>query len=73
MPRHEAPLPNTGPADAPRTKTLRVHQSWNFPHTAPAEQRPKLARHETMRAYIVVTGMALGLLAVWAALAPFVA
>jgi hypothetical protein len=29
--------------------------------------------HDTMRPYITATGMALGLVAVWAALVPFVA
>jgi hypothetical protein len=32
-----------------------------------------MAGEDTMRAYITATGMALGLLALWAALVPFVA
>jgi hypothetical protein len=50
-----------------RPKTLRAHQMWNYLYAAPVEQRPLLARHETMRSYIVITAIALGLLAVWAA------
>ena len=82
MSRDEAGLPaNNASLWA---KTSRVYQiARNFPNkaanfhdldadAAPLEQRPLLTRHETMRAYIVVTGMALGLLAVWAALVPFV-
>ena len=75
MPRDEASLPAiaANSAEAPRAKTLRVHQMWNFPYAAPVEQRPLLARPETMRSYIVMTSIAFGLLAVWAALVPFVA
>ena len=85
MPRFEASVPaiNANSAEALRAKTMRVRQSWNSTmaanfqdpdaDAAPLEQRPLLTRHETMRAYIVATGMALGLLAVWAALVPFVA
>ena len=75
MPLDEACLPATdaNSAEALGTRTLRVRRSWNFPKGAPMEQRTLLTPHETMRTYIVVTGIALGLLVVWAALVPFVA
>jgi len=59
---------STDPAEVLGARTLRGHQSWNFPYAAPMEERPMLARHETMLAYIVITGIAFSLLAVWAAL-----
>jgi hypothetical protein len=75
MPRNEARLSanNANSAEVLGARTLRVHQMWNFPYAAPVEQPTQLAQHETMLAYVVITGIALGLLAVWAALVPFVA
>jgi hypothetical protein len=69
--RDEACLPAiaTNSAEAPRafikcgTSPMRLRQ----------KQSPLLARHETMRSYIVTTAIAIGLLAVWAAIVPFVA
>jgi hypothetical protein len=73
--RDEACLPPivAHPAEANRAKTLRIHQMWNFPYAASVEQPTQLGPHETMRSYIIITGIALGLLAVWAAIVPFVA
>jgi hypothetical protein len=73
MPRDEVPANNANPAETLRARALRVHRSGKFPNAASVGHRSLLARPETMRAYVVATGIALGLLAVWAALVPFVA
>jgi hypothetical protein len=70
MARDEAYLSvnDVSPTEAVRERPSRVDQSWNFLDAAPLEQRPLLRRHETTRAYVVIIGIALDLLAVWAAL-----